>query len=107
MLRIEQTYLRLVRNILKTKDHILLNQVKQTSNNRRTISAIKRELETIVEDLDVDISGYLYKEDNMYKLDLYSNEYFEGQIIDKNLKQILNKIKGIYIKLLSINQNKN
>lgn len=101
MLRIEQSYLKLLNDIFNTKYSLFYNQVKVTSSNRRTIDSIRNEIQSI-NDLDIPISGYLYREDGLYMLDLYSDDYFEGQIVDKNLKQILTKLKGIYLKLLSL-----
>ena len=97
--KITSGYIRLIKRVLNSSEDILYNQVKITSSNRRTINSLRDEFIKINNDMDLDLSGYLYKEDKMYKLDIYSPEVFEGQIIDKNLKQILEKVKGIYLKL--------
>ena len=95
-------YLRLIKRITDCNSTILYNQIKVTSSNRRTIDSIRNELVQINNDLDLELAGFLYEEDKIYKLDIYSNNCFEGQFRNKNLKQILSRVKEMYLKLLSL-----
>lgn len=95
-------YLRLIKRITDCNSTILYNQIKVTSSNRRTIDSIRDELVQINNDLDLELAGFLYEEDKIYKLDIYSNNCFEGQFRNKNLKQILSRVKEMYLKLLSL-----
>lgn len=99
--KITNGYLRLIKRIIDCNSTVLHNQIKVTSSNRRTIDAIRNELVQINNDLDLDLAAFLYEEDKMYKLDIYSDNCFEGQFRNKNLKQILTKVKEMYFKLLS------
>lgn len=94
-------YIRLIKRITDCNSTILYNQIKVTSSNRRTIDSIRDELVQINNDLDLELAGFLYEEDKIYKLDIYSNNCFEGQFRNKNLKQILSRVKEMYLKLLS------
>lgn len=95
-------YIRLIKRITDCNSTILYNQIKVTSSNRRTIDSIRNELVQINNDLDLELAGFLYEEDKIYKLDIYSNNCFEGQFRNKNLKQILSRVKEMYLKLLSL-----
>lgn len=95
-------YIRLIKRITDCNSTILYNQIKVTSSNRRTIDSIRDELVQINNDLDLELAGFLYEEDKIYKLDIYSNNCFEGQFRNKNLKQILSRVKEMYLKLLSL-----
>ena len=95
-------YIRLIKRITDCNSTILYNQIKVTSSNRRTIDSIGDELVQINNDLDLELAGFLYEEDKIYKLDIYSNNCFEGHFRNKNLKQILSRVKEMYLKLLSL-----
>ena len=101
MLRIEQAYLRLMRNILDSSESVneFYSQIKRTPTNRRTLDNIGNTISTINKELDYELSGFLYKDERYYQLDIYSEDCYEGSIRDSNLKQLADKLRGLYLKL--------